>query len=70
MIGNSDEMSGAEFLGTFLALAVVGGLYALLAISAGQVIELLIDVQNNTHLTAQLLDDVVDALEDKQPPPM
>lgn len=73
MIANSDEVSGAQFLATFLGLVVVGGLYALLAISAGQVIELLIDLQNNTHLTAQLLDDVVDALEDgpeaAAPPP-
>ena len=69
MIANSDEISGSEFLITFLALTLVGGFYALLAISAGEIIELLIDVQNNTHLTAQLLDDVADALEDGPPGP-
>jgi hypothetical protein len=69
IISNSDQVSGAQFIATFIALAIVGGLYALLAIAAGEIIKLLIDVQNNTHLTAQLLDDVVDALGDDSPAP-
>lgn len=64
ILSQSNQISGAEMMGGLLAVTLVGGFYVLVSLSLGQVIQLLIDVQNNTHLTAQLLDDLVDEVQD------